>query len=121
MSKILIIEDDQSLCELYQHTFVGEGHDVLTAHDGQEGLEKVKIFLPDLILSDYVMPKMTGVDLLDFVKKDPSLSHIKVIIATSLVVDKNEIIAKGAFDVLSKIEVVPSKLIAKVNAALAAS
>ncbi len=121
MAKILIIEDDQSLCELYQHTFVGEGHDVLTAHDGQEGLEKVKIFQPDLILSDYVMPKMTGIDVLDFVKKDPSLAQIKVILVTSLVVDKNEIIAKGAFDVLSKIEVVPSKLIAKVNAALSAS
>jgi len=49
------------------------------------------------------------------------LAQIKVILVTSLVVDKNEIIAKGAFDVLSKIEVVPSKLIAKVNAALSAS
>lgn len=115
MAKILVIEDDQALCELYQHTLVGEGHDVLMAHDGEEGLEKVKLFLPDLVISDYMMPKMTGIDVLVEIKKDPSLKHTKLLLVTSLLVDKDEIKSKGASDVLLKVEVVPSKLIEIVN------
>lgn len=115
MGKILVIEDDQALCELYQHTLVGEGYDVLMAHDGEEGLEKVKLFRPDLVISDYMMPKMTGIDVLVEIKKDPSLNHTKLLLVTSLLVDKDEIKSKGASDVLLKVEVVPSKLIEIVN------
>lgn len=118
MAKILIIEDDQSLIELYQHTLIAEGHDVLTAHDGAEGLEKAKIFRPELVISDYVMPKASGIDVFIQMKKDPALAGCKLLLVTSLLLDKENMKARGADDVLMKIDIMPEVLVKKVESLL---
>ncbi len=118
MAKILIIEDDQSLIELYQHTLIAEGHDVLTAHDGAEGLEKAKIFRPELVISDYVMPKASGIDVFIQMKKDPALAGCKLLLVTSLLLDKENMKAMGADDVLMKIDIMPEVLVKKVESLL---
>lgn len=118
MAKILIIEDDQSLIELYQHTLIAEGHDVLTAHDGEEGLEKAKIFRPELVISDYVMPKASGIDVFIQMKKDPALAGCKLLLVTSLLLDKENMKAMGADDVLMKIDIMPEVLVKKVESLL---
>jgi CheY-like chemotaxis protein len=118
MARILVIEDDESLTELYQHTLVGVGHDVLTAHNGQEGLDEAKIFKPEIIISDFVMPKKSGMEVFSEIKNDPELKNCKLLLITSMLVDKDDIKSKGADDVLFKTDIMPDLLIQKVNSLL---
>lgn len=118
MAKILVIEDDQSLSELYQHTLVANGYDVLMAHDGQEGLDKAKVFKPDLVISDFVMPKRSGVDVFVEMKRDPVFAKCKLLLITSLLLDKENIKEKGADDVLFKTDIMPDVLVKKVDSLL---
>jgi DNA-binding response OmpR family regulator len=62
MKKILIIEDEKEIAQLYAKRLTDKGYDPLLAHDGHEGLEKLKYFSPDLILLDVNMPKMGGLE-----------------------------------------------------------
>jgi len=72
MQKILIIEDDPFLSEMYAAKFNQAGFEVGVAADGQEGLEKIEKERPDLILLDIVLPKADGFDVLEKIKKNPS-------------------------------------------------
>lgn len=58
--KVLIVEDDQFLVNIYQTKLTKEGYQIETALDGEEGLEKVGKFNPDIILLDLILPKMNG-------------------------------------------------------------
>lgn len=87
--KILVVEDDLYLRELYQEILQKEGYDVDTAADGEEGLEKVKKGGWDLILMDIVLPKMNGIDILRKVSLEPAAKTNKsVVFLTNL--DKQE-------------------------------
>lgn len=121
MARILIIEDDQSLTDLYQHTLVAQGHDILTARDGQEGLDRARVFKPELIISDFVMPKKSGIDVFSEIRKDEQFGKCKLLLVTSMLVDKQEMIAKGADDVLFKTDIMPEILIKKTNELLGIS
>ena len=72
MKKILIIEDDPFLSEMYATKFAQSGFEVETAFDGKSGLYKAKESLPDLILLDIVLPKMDGFEVLKEIKKEGS-------------------------------------------------
>lgn len=84
MSKIMVVEDDASLREIYSIRITAEGYDVVSAGDGEEALAVAVREKPDLILSDVMMPKISGFDMLDILRSTPETAGIKVIMMTAL-------------------------------------
>ena len=84
MTKIMLVEDDKSLREIYSIRLVAEGYEVVSAGDGEEALAMAVQQRPDLILSDVMMPKISGFDMLDILRSTPETKDIKVIMITAL-------------------------------------
>ena len=84
MSKIMVVEDEASLREIYSIRITAEGYDVVTAGDGEEALAVAVREKPDLILSDVMMPKISGFDMLDILRSTPETANIRVIMMTAL-------------------------------------
>lgn len=84
MSKIMVVEDDASLREIYSIRITAEGYDVVSAGDGEEALAVAVREKPDLILSDVMMPKISGFDMLDILRSTPETHDIKVVMMTAL-------------------------------------
>ena len=64
MAKLLIVDDDENICLLYEEEFVEDGYNVEIAKNGKECVEKLKSFSPDLIILDIRMPQMDGIEAL---------------------------------------------------------
>ena len=84
MTKIMIVEDDLALREIYSIRLTAEGYTVVVAGDGEEALAVAAQEKPDLILSDVMMPKISGFDMLDILRATPELKDVKVIMMTAL-------------------------------------
>ena len=84
MAKIMLVEDDKSLREIYGIRLVAEGYEVVSAGDGEEALALAVQERPDLILSDVMMPKISGFDMLDILRSTPETKGVKVIMMTAL-------------------------------------
>lgn len=84
MAKIMLVEDDKSLREIYSIRLVAEGYEVVSAGDGEEALAIAVQQKPDLIVSDVMMPKISGFDMLDILRSTPETKDIKVIMMTAL-------------------------------------
>ena len=84
MAKILLVEDDQSLREIYGIRLTAEGYEIVPAGDGEEALAVAVRERPDLIISDVMMPKISGFDVLDILRSTPETKDIKVIMMTAL-------------------------------------
>lgn len=84
MTKIMLVEDDKSLREIYGVRLQAEGYDIRSAGDGEEALAMAIKERPDLILSDVMMPKISGFDMLDILRSTPETKDIKVIMMTAL-------------------------------------
>ena len=84
MAKILLVEDDFSLRDIYGARFQAEGYTVVTASDGEEALATVVREHPDLIVLDVMMPKISGFDVLDILRSTPDTKNTKVIMMTAL-------------------------------------
>lgn len=84
MSKILLVEDDKSLREIYGVRLLAEGYDIVSAGDGEEALAMAIKDRPDLIVSDVMMPKISGFDMLDILRSTTETKDIKVIMMTAL-------------------------------------
>ena len=84
MSKIMLVEDDQSLREIYSIRLVAEGYEVVSAGDGEEALALAVQERPNLVISDVMMPKISGFDMLDILRSTPETKGIKVIMMTAL-------------------------------------
>lgn len=84
MAKIMLVEDDKSLREIYSIRLVAEGYDIVAAGDGEEALALAVQEKPDLIISDVMMPKISGFDMLDMLRSTPETSQMKVIMMTAL-------------------------------------
>ena len=87
MSKIMVVEDDAPLREIYSIRITAEGYDVVPACDGEEALAVAVREKPDLILSDIMMPKISGFDMLDILRSTPETANIKVVMMTALSAD----------------------------------
>ena len=72
-TKLLVIDDDPNICDLLKFYFENEGYEVKTANDGIEGLSYFKMYEPDLVLLDLMLPGLSGEDVLPEIK-DPSPS-----------------------------------------------
>ncbi len=84
MTKILLVEDDKGLREIYGVRLLAEGYDIVSAGDGEEALAMAIKERPNLILSDVMMPKISGFDMLDILRSTTETKDIKVIIMTAL-------------------------------------
>jgi CheY-like chemotaxis protein len=82
--KILIIEDDQFLSLILKGRLEKEGFVVTQAFDGQAGLDALKKEIPDLIILDLIMPRMSGFEFLEVLRTDPQFGNIPVVAATNL-------------------------------------
>lgn len=83
MARILIVDDSPTQTMSLAKILKKHGHDVITAKDGTEGVEVAKAELPDLVLMDVVMPGVNGFQATRQITKNPSTSHIPVIICTT--------------------------------------
>lgn len=84
MTKVLLVEDDNNLREIYEARLAAEGYDISAAQDGEEALEVAKKVQPDLIISDVMMPRISGFEMLDILRNTQGLKHTKVIMLTAL-------------------------------------
>ena len=84
MSKILLVEDDNNLREIYDARLQAEGYDIVSAKDGEEALVLSKSEKPNLIISDVMMPKISGFEMLDIIRNTPELAETPVIMLTAL-------------------------------------
>lgn len=84
MTKILLVEDDKSLREIYGVRLLAEGYQIVSAGDGEEALAMAVKEHPGLIISDVMMPKISGFDMLDILRSTPETKDVKVIMMTAL-------------------------------------
>ena len=84
MTKILLVEDDKSLREIYGVRLLAEGYDIVSAGDGEEALAMAIKEKPGLIVSDVMMPKISGFDMLDILRSTTETKDIRVIMMTAL-------------------------------------
>ena len=103
-SKVLLIEDNQFLTELYAKNLKRRDYDVEIAKDGEDGLEKVKSFKPDVILLDIIMPDKSGIEVLKELKSNSKYKKIPVILLTAVYeIDKiKECLNSGALGYIIK-------------------
>ncbi len=115
--KILIIEDDFFVRDLYKRELSRKGFEVSTAEDGAEGLLKVIEEKPDLILLDIMLPKMSGLDVLKKVKEKEEVKDIPVVLLTNLGQDNviREGFTLGAVGYLIKAAYTPTQIIEEVK------
>lgn len=117
--KILIVDDDTPIRELYQQLLEGEGFEIQTAADGKEGLEKITSGGFDLILLDIMMPQIDGIGILENLLEE-KVKHPPILLMTNLINDPvtKEALQKGAIACLVKVSLSPEQLISTVKQTL---
>ncbi len=117
LKRILLVEDDDSLAGVYLTRLEIEGFDVRRVANGEEALSTALSYLPDLILLDVMMPKVSGFDVLDILRNTPETSSIKIIMLTALSQDsdKDRAEALGVDDFLVKSQVVITDVIERIR------
>jgi DNA-binding response OmpR family regulator len=93
MKKILIVDDEPNIVMSLEYTFRKSGYEVFIARDGKEAIEILENQTPDLIILDIMMPNVDGYATIEYVKKQPQLSHCKVIFLSAK--NKESDIEKG--------------------------
>lgn len=103
-NKILIADDNQANCELLEAYLASVECEVVVAVDGQDALDKVSEFQPDLILLDVMMPKLSGFEVCEKLKGDPATSRVMILMVTALneLGDIERAVSAGTDDFLSK-------------------
>lgn len=81
---VLVVDDEKDIQTAASHAITGLGYGVVIARNGQEGLELSKLYLPDLVLSDALMPQMDGREMCRRIKEDPATAKTKTVVMTAL-------------------------------------
>ena len=104
MARVLLIDDDQSNLDFMRQFMQIEGHELVWAADGEQGLAEVRQFRPELIICDVIMPHLGGYAVLETVRADPQLSGIPVLLFSAAMNEVARAIAlrRGATEVLAK-------------------
>ncbi|MDD3035379.1 MAG: response regulator [Candidatus Saccharimonadaceae bacterium] len=123
MSKtIMVIDDDEQIRDLYEASLKLKGYKVISEPDGEKGLSALRKAdkKPDLILLDVMMPKVHGLDVLNMIKSDNDIKHIKVITFTALSDDtiREKAMKYGAYGYIVKSELSMMEIIDKIEEAL---
>ena len=88
MKKIMIVEDDDGLREIYKIRLAADGYIVVTASDGEMALSVAVSEKPDLMVLDLMMPKISGFDMLEILRSTPEMAKLRVIVMTALSSDE---------------------------------
>lgn len=116
--RILLIEDNQYIIELYREVLQNAGYEVDDAVDGVSGVDKVKKGGYDLVLLDMVMPKAGGLEVIKAISQNPpTIKNGPIILLTNLTKDAKvqEALNKGASSYIVKSDITPGQLIQNVN------
>src|SRR5207249_2766038 len=113
MKKILIVEDDQIVANIYRNKFSLDGFQVEVALDGHVGFELVRSFRPDAVILDLMVPRITGVELVKKIRSEPGLEKLPVIVfsSTYLTGMVQEAWKAGATKCLAKANCTPKQVI----------
>jgi DNA-binding response OmpR family regulator len=114
---ILIIEDEEIIRGILQKKIEKEGFQVEVAENGEEGVEKIREVIPDIIILDIVMPIMDGFGVLEEMKKDEKIANIPVIVVSNSgqPVEIDKVKKYGVKDWVVKTEFDPAEVINKIN------
>src|SRR5215468_7497279 len=118
--KILIVEDDQIVANIYRNKFSVEGYEVEVALDGQAGMEALKSFRPDAVVLDLMLPKMTGVDFMKQVCAQSDFQQLPVIVFSNTYLTNmvQEAWKAGATKCLSKANCTPKQVLEVIRATM---
>jgi DNA-binding response OmpR family regulator len=113
MKKVLIIEDDQIVANIYRNKFTVEGYQVEIALDGEAGLELIRNFRPDAVILDLMLPKITGVELMKRIRAEPDFEKLPLIVFSNTYLSNmvQEAWKAGATKCLSKANCTPRQVI----------
>jgi CheY-like chemotaxis protein len=102
--KILLVDDEAGFAELLRDLLEMDNYEVVLAYDGQEAIEKLQTFTPDAIISDIVMPRLSGFEMFKKVKANPATSTIPFLFITGFQDDRVLAEARkvGVFGILRK-------------------
>ena len=84
MKRVLLVDDDIEFCEATKLLLESKAYEVTVAHDGKEGLARVRTEKPDVVILDVMMPEMNGYDVCVVIKEDADLNKIPVILLTAV-------------------------------------
>ena len=115
--KILIVDDEPDILEILEYNLKNEGYETILAKDGEEGLQKAKLYKPELIILDVMMPIKNGMDVCKILRSLPEFSQTIIVFLTALSDEFSHVkgLELGADDFISK-PVTPKILVTKVNA-----
>ena len=115
--KILLVEDDAALAEVYKSRLELEGFELKHVANGEDALSAAVAFRPDLVVLDVMMPKINGFDVLDILRNTPETASVRVIMLTALsqAKDKERADELGADDYLVKSQVVISDVVDRIK------
>jgi two-component system alkaline phosphatase synthesis response regulator PhoP len=115
--KVLIADDEPDILEILKYNLLNEGYQVFTAKDGDEAIEKAKMYQPDLVVLDIMMPKKSGVEVCEILRAQAAFKTTLIIFLTALNDEGTQIrgLETGADDYVSK-PISPKVFISRVNA-----
>ena len=117
--KVLVVDDEPDIVELLQYNLEKAGYSVKTAYNGKQAIDLAKLFLPDLVLMDIMMPKMDGVETSRLLREMPEMASTYIVFLTARVEEYSEVAAfdVGADDYIIK-PIKPRALISRISAML---
>ena len=117
--KILVVEDDDSISELIKIHLIKNNFDHLIVADGEEAILSVENFMPDLVILDWMVPSLSGIEILRRIRMKSELADLPVLMLTAKNSEQDKILGfeSGVDDYLTK-PFIPSELIARINAIL---
>jgi len=96
VARILVVEDDPDVALLVSTRLRRASHEVSTASDGQAGLDAVRSERPDLVVLDWMMPRLTGIQVCQAIREDPDVAHTRVVLLTARAQDQDMAAAYAA-------------------------
>lgn len=120
MTKILIIEDDPTISQMYRMKFETDGFDVRMASNGKIGVDLVKSFKPDIVLLDIKMPEMNGAEALDKIRKTDEGKTVPVVVLTNLGEEEapQEMRSLGIHSYIVKVNYTPRQVVAHIKSVI---
>jgi DNA-binding response OmpR family regulator len=94
---ILVVDDDPNIQELISVNLRVKGYSIVLASDGKEAMEKIKTGAPDLIILDIMMPEIDGWELCKWIRDDPRLRSVKILMLTAKGTDRDKLIGREIF------------------------
>src|SRR6266850_6072607 len=116
---VLVVDDEKEICELVSYNLAREGYRVVKEHDGEAAVDRIFKSPPDLLVLDLLLPKMSGLEVLQAIRSEPRTRSLPVLVLTARGTEMDKLVGfeRGADDYLTK-PFSPKELVARVSAIL---